>query len=483
MLYLISNQNNAKNISWTGSIQSLYSTWSSDTEVNVNKENIESTGTKKEEIVEEKIEDTDKWNSDGGNVSWKTDTIVEENIKTDSKINSWSKEEISDSNDSKGDTNFNLKGSTKDASVEWNEAWVSGLDKKASVDKGWMMQGIKDFFTIKKAAPSIENVDSFTWNTDAIIWINKWNDKEVDAELIKKVEDELNEGAEVKQEDSLKVMTFSDNVSESDLKDTTPSKSIVSTWSKNIIEGMKNTLGMKDGEVKGDDSISSWDEKKSIIPVPMKKNNLKKEDKKLAEDKKLVESKKETISNNSTKGLPKHEVSVTSLKMNNAWFTQTLGYVFKWDHIQQLTETNQYGCFKWEVISSQQARNDWKQWWFCEYYMTGLEDTIYAYEWAASKYYGSMKQQQKSVVKAKTPLQKMKKQAYSQIGSMHWVNTHSLKLNNAHFNKSTGYIKRGDRVKQLTRTNAHGCFKVQVVSSKVRWSTNKQGWVCKKYLR
>lgn len=65
----------------------------------------------------------------------------------------------------------------------------------------------------------------------------------------------------------------------------------------------------------------------------------------------------------------------------------------------------------------------------------------------------------------------------TQIGKSFEVGVHALKLNNKYFNKTLGYVARGDVLTQLTSENSYGCFQVEVVSSQQTW------YVCKKYLQ
>ena len=64
------------------------------------------------------------------------------------------------------------------------------------------------------------------------------------------------------------------------------------------------------------------------------------------------------------------------------------------------------------------------------------------------------------------------------VGNTYKLAVSGLKLNNAHFNKSLGIMKKWDIVKQMTHENKHGCFSVQVVSGEIAW---KNGYVCKKW--
>ncbi len=68
----------------------------------------------------------------------------------------------------------------------------------------------------------------------------------------------------------------------------------------------------------------------------------------------------------------------------------------------------------------------------------------------------------------------------TKIGKQYKIGVHSLKLNNAYFNKTLAYMMKGDRVKQRTEENSYGCFQVEVLSGKK--NVGKIGYVCKKYL-
>jgi len=55
-----------------------------------------------------------------------------------------------------------------------------------------------------------------------------------------------------------------------------------------------------------------------------------------------------------------------------------------------------------------------------------------------------------------------------------WVT--ALKLNNKSFNQTLWYMKKWQKVTQLTSENSYGCFQVEVLSTWKKW------YVCKKYL-
>ena len=68
------------------------------------------------------------------------------------------------------------------------------------------------------------------------------------------------------------------------------------------------------------------------------------------------------------------------------------------------------------------------------------------------------------------------------VGNTYKVWVHSLKINNAYFNKNLAYTMKGDILKQLTPENNHGCFKVEVLSSKLQASKWVVWYACKKWL-
>ena len=71
----------------------------------------------------------------------------------------------------------------------------------------------------------------------------------------------------------------------------------------------------------------------------------------------------------------------------------------------------------------------------------------------------------------------------TEIGKDFEIWVHSLKLNNAYFNETLAYMKRGDRVKQLTNENVHGCFMIEILDANNENNIWKTGYVCKKYLQ
>jgi hypothetical protein len=63
------------------------------------------------------------------------------------------------------------------------------------------------------------------------------------------------------------------------------------------------------------------------------------------------------------------KVAVESVFLNNAYFTKRLFTAHIGDKLEQLTDTNKYGCFKVKVISSRSSINNWKIAWTCQKYL------------------------------------------------------------------------------------------------------------------
>ncbi|MCH8518392.1 hypothetical protein LAT59_01320 [Candidatus Gracilibacteria bacterium] len=60
------------------------------------------------------------------------------------------------------------------------------------------------------------------------------------------------------------------------------------------------------------------------------------------------------------------------------------------------------------------------------------------------------------------------------------VSVHSLRLNDASFTKTLGYLMNGDIVRKIGEKNIYGCFEIEVMMSQT--SQGKKGFVCEKYI-
>ena len=160
-----------------------------------------------------------------------------------------------------------------------------------------------------------------------------------------------------------------------------------------------------------------------------------------------------------------HSVAATQLKLNNKAFNTALTVMNKGDKLEQIGNENTHGCFQVRILTSKVANDIGKVGYVCKKYLSG-------HSWSVAAAHSNM-----------TALQSYAMTRTTKMGDTHTVSAHSLKLNNAHFTKNLGYLSYGDTVKQLTVENTRGCFKVQVLSSRVSSSEGKLGFVCKKYLK
>ncbi|MCD5375096.1 hypothetical protein LR010_01425, partial [Candidatus Gracilibacteria bacterium] len=69
------------------------------------------------------------------------------------------------------------------------------------------------------------------------------------------------------------------------------------------------------------------------------------------------------------------EIGVHSLKLNNKYFNETLGYLMKGDSLTQLTQENNFGCFQVEVTNSTYSHNVGKTGYVCKKYLQAPEQT------------------------------------------------------------------------------------------------------------
>ncbi len=440
MLYLISNQNNTKDVN------TLTWTW---------------VAIEQSELVEEIVENKEEETGEEPMVEIKKEVepIVEEKVEV-IKIT----EGTSDVSDEKDVLNI-VDG--EDTSAE-----INSLTEITST--GGMMNSIRNFFTIKKIETSTGT--TLTWS----VW--------VDEELIEEVENELSTTWEVITEVEVKEEIKEDTkdvivaIKEIEQKKE-ESKSLFDFgfWKKDVKEEIKEETINKEEEI-NKDSSKEWEDNK----------------KEMKEDKTVTSEKKNEVKSSvqaSEDSLATYEIWVKSMYLNNAWFTKRTGILYKWDTVEQLTATNKYGCFQVKVLSSSNAVSNGKIAWACEYYMVGHQASLSSYKKAANQYYNNMNARSNKVTTYKTTHKAAPKKtsivasnqltSVSKVWTMHSVKTHSLKLNNASFTQTEAYLLKGDKVEQITNTNSSGCFKVSVFSSSnASWNAKgKTGWVCQKYLK
>lgn len=71
-----------------------------------------------------------------------------------------------------------------------------------------------------------------------------------------------------------------------------------------------------------------------------------------------------------------YAVAVHSLKLNNKYFNETLGYLMKGDTLRQITPENSYGCFAVEVLESSHATNSGKKGFVCKKWLEESSNVV-----------------------------------------------------------------------------------------------------------
>lgn len=136
-----------------------------------------------------------------------------------------------------------------------------------------------------------------------------------------------------------------------------------------------------------------------------------------------------------------YEIWVYSLKLNNKYFNETLGYMFKGDRIVQLGEENAYWCFEVEVLSAENTDNIGKVGYVCKKY---LSDT------------------------SASTQQEVAQENISKNPSMSLTNVGDVITVEKDFTMSNGIILSvGDTIDQMTPATEDGCFTAHVLTAKV----------------
>ena len=283
-----------------------------------------------------------------------------------------------------------------------------------------------------------------------------------------------------------KIVTMEDNLSPDNIE-----KSI------EIITSKKNTNSGASSEIETKKEII-----KSIIKeIKIIKNTEKELTVKEKIKKKIIEKNKNRV----------HTVWVKSIFLNNAYFTKRIATAYKWDNLEQLTNTNKYGCFKTEVLKAKNEKIEWLKAWTCIYYMEWFLGTRKNYK-VASKIYNrnvmkkirtsiqvsnkiKSRNNSKKVFRAedwniiiqKDPNRVYKWEIYNtEVWSKYLIRVNSLKLNDKSFTTKKAFLEKCtssncDILEQLTPVDKNGCFKINVYKSNT--NKNKRGYVCQKYLR
>lgn len=145
----------------------------------------------------------------------------------------------------------------------------------------------------------------------------------------------------------------------------------------------------------------------------------------------------------------KFEVGVYSLKLNNAYFNETLGYMLKWDTVTQLTDENVYGCFMVEVSTAANPENLGKKWYVCKKYLqdvTQADDTV-------------------TQVESDTVVS-------SNVGDVITIEKTLIEFGDGI------QLQAGDKIDQLSPADENGCFMAHVYESQIVPNVVPVGNIC-----
>jgi len=144
------------------------------------------------------------------------------------------------------------------------------------------------------------------------------------------------------------------------------------------------------------------------------------------------------------------EVGVHSLKLNNKYFNETLGYIMQGDSLKQLSSENSYGCFEVEVLAAKNTANTGKTWYVCKKYLQDVQN-------------------ENEVIK--TPAA-----SYTKVGDVITVEKTVTFGNGID-------LEPGDQIDQMTSSDENGCFMAHVYNSVVSPDVVPVGVICMKDIK
>ena len=268
-------------------------------------------------------------------------------------------------------------------------------------------------------------------------------------------------------------------------------------------------INFKENNIEKKESIKDVETKNNIIKKVVDKKIAITKEKEVNTEKNISEKIKNKIEERNKNLL--HKVWVHSIALNNPYFTKKVWYAYKGDTLEQLTNTNKYGCFNSEVLESEKSM--WKKGWTCIYYMEWHLNEISKYQRESINYYKKLREktintkkvqnkikysnlekkwkidraEDGSIIITKDPYRVYEGPTYeTEVWSLYLVRVNSLILKDETFTTKKWYLenctsKNCDVLEQLTPVNEEGCFKVNVFMSKT--NKGKRWWVCQKFLR
>lgn len=143
------------------------------------------------------------------------------------------------------------------------------------------------------------------------------------------------------------------------------------------------------------------------------------------------------------------EIGVFSLKLNNAYFNETLAYMLRGDRVKQLTQENVRGCFMVEITKSQNPENTWKTWYVCKKYLQEASDMIETF--------------------TEAPVDVV--EVTSKVGDI-------ITLEKDLEFRDGISLSAGDKIDQLSPADSNGCFIAHVFETAVEFNVVPVAQVC-----
>lgn len=158
----------------------------------------------------------------------------------------------------------------------------------------------------------------------------------------------------------------------------------------------------------------------------------------------------------------KYAIWVYSLKLNNAYFNETLAYMMEWDIVEQITKENAYGCFKVKISDSVISNNNGKQGYVCKKY---LMDVVVP---------------QETIEQGKSEKSSMETPVSIETPANYYTPNGQLYLQDERFSQKLTVMDDTEVLKQIGDKDINGCFKVRIVGSSEEHCTNVglEGYVC-----
>jgi len=164
-------------------------------------------------------------------------------------------------------------------------------------------------------------------------------------------------------------------------------------------------------------------------------------------------------------------VWVHSLKLNNAYFTETIWYLMNWDTVKQVSEESSRGCFLVEVIASQ-STTIWTKWYVCKKWLTDSSapkvDSVQTDSILAKEVKEELKNEKEESIPAdvvEMPVWKLGDLMTIESGFTLFAWEVAL--------------EKWDVVNQLSDVDANGCYDILVLSTKIITSQGKVVNICK----